>query len=108
MQLKQQYLSNTFTKNIINNTAKFIDRNFDFNMDSKSISQIKQMPIKQLFIFAKQSFQKQYYINVTMVNEESMQGKLIKRINSNKYILEVNKSFFKIIDIKDLKSINLI
>ena len=66
------------------------------------------MPIKQLFIFAKQSFQKQYYINVTMVNEESMQGKLIKRINSNKYILEVNKNFFKIIDLKDLKSINLI
>ncbi|MFC6322272.1 hypothetical protein [Companilactobacillus baiquanensis] len=108
MQLRQQHLSNTFTKNIINNTAKFIDRNFDFNMDSKSVSQIKQMPIKQLFIFAKQSFQKQYYINVTMVNEESMQGKLIKRINANKYILEVNKNLFQIIDLKNLKSINLI
>jgi len=107
MELKQNQ-SNTFTKNIINNTAKFIDRNFDFNMDSKSVSQIKQMPIRQLFIFAKQSFQKQYYINVTMVNETSMQGKLIKRINPNKYILEVNKNLFQIVDIDHLKSINLI
>ncbi|MFD1417215.1 MULTISPECIES: hypothetical protein [Companilactobacillus] len=107
MELKQNQ-SNTFTKNIINNTAKFIDRNFDFNMDSKSVSQIKQMPIRQLFIFAKQSFQKQYYINVTMVNETSMQGKLIKRINPNKYILEVNKNLFQIVDINNLKSIKLI
>lgn len=109
MQVKQSYLNNTITKNIISNTAKFIDKNFDFNMmNNQKLSQIKQMPYKQLYIFAKQSFQKQYYINVTMVNDEQFQGKLIKKINLNKYILKVNSSLYSIIDLNNIKSINLI
>ncbi len=107
MQVKQSHLNNTIAKTIITNTATFIDRNFDFKLGEVN-THLKQMPLKQLDIFANQSFQKQYSIIVTMVNDEQFHGKLIKRINQNKYILKINNSFFKIVQLEQIKSINLI
>ncbi|WP_125565095.1 hypothetical protein [Companilactobacillus insicii] len=107
MQVKQSHINNTLAKTIISSTATFIDRNFDFKI-GRTASQLKQMPLKQLDIFARQSLQKQYSIIVTMVNDEQFHGKLIRRINKNKYILKVNNSFFKIIELSQIKSINLI
>lgn len=107
MQVKQSRLNNTIAKTIITNTATFIDRNFDFKLGEVN-THLKQMPLKQLDIFANQSFQKQYSIIVTMVNDEQFHGKLIKRINQNKYILKINNSFFKIVQLEQIKSINLV
>ncbi|WP_334328475.1 hypothetical protein [Companilactobacillus sp. HBUAS59699] len=107
MQVKQSHINNTLAKAIISNTATFIDRNFDFKLGEVA-THLKQMPLKQLDIFARQSLQKQYSIIVTMVNDEQFHGKLIKRINQNKYILKVNNSFFKIVELSQIKSINLI
>ena len=84
MQVKQSHLNNTLAQTIINNTATFIDRNFDFKLGNINSNNLIQMPHKQLDIFAEQSFHKQYFIIVTMVNDEQFDGKLIKRINKKK------------------------
>lgn len=112
MQVKQSHLNNTLAQTIISNTATFIDNNFDFKLgninDNLHSSTLRQMPHKQLNVFARQSFQKQYFIIVTMVNDEQFDGKLIRCINENKYILKVNTSFYKIIELDQIKSINLV
>jgi len=108
MQVKQSHLNNTLAQTIINNTATFIDRNFDFKLGTINSNNLIQMPHKQLDFFAEQSFQNQYFIIVTMVNDEQFDGKLIKRINKNKYVLKSSNSFYKIIELAQIKSINLV
>ncbi|USQ69684.1 hypothetical protein M5C72_05560 [Companilactobacillus allii] len=112
MQVKQSHLNNTLAQTIISNTATFIDNNFDFKLGNITnnvySNTLKQMPHKQLNIFAKQSFQKQYFIIVTMVNDEQFEGKLIRCINENKYVLKINSSFYKIVELNQIRSINLV
>lgn len=106
MQLQSRFNNHQFTKDIIQTTADFIDRTFDTNF-GEIPSKLPQMPIDQLDLFAKQSLQNKYLIVVTMLNEEQFQGKLIKAVNQNKYIMQINSGFYKIIELTDLKSINL-
>jgi len=106
MQARQSY--NRFTTNLINNTTNFINNNFDFNIDSTSNSQIKQMPLMQLEIFAEQSFHKKYSVVITMLNEEQFHGKFISQVNKNKYVFKMNSNLFGIIALDQIKSINLV
>lgn len=106
MQARQ--LRNRFTTNLINNTTNFINHNFDFNLNNQPTSQIKQMPLMQLEIFAEQSFQKNYSVVITMLNDKQLQGKFISQVNKNKFVFKVNQAFFGIIMLSQIKSINLV
>ncbi|WP_119326035.1 hypothetical protein [Companilactobacillus musae] len=106
MQAKQ--LHNRFTTNLINNTTNFINNNFDFNLKNDTKTQIKQMPLMQLKIFAEQSFQKNYSVVITMLNDKQLHGKFISQVNQNKFVFKVNSNFFKIITLDQIKSINLV
>ncbi|KRK91487.1 hypothetical protein [Companilactobacillus futsaii] len=106
MQARQ--LHNRFTANLINNTTNFINNNFDFNLKNEPKTQFKQMPLMQLQIFAEQSFQKNYSVVITMLNDNQLHGKFISQVNQNKYVFKVSKNLFSIVTLGNLKSINLI
>lgn len=106
MQAKQ--LRNRFTTNLINNTTNFINNNFDFNLELKPVSQVKQMPLTQLQIFSEQSFHKNYSVVITMLNDKQLQGKFISQVNKNKFVFKVNSKLFSIVALSQIKSINLI
>ncbi|MQS96883.1 hypothetical protein [Companilactobacillus halodurans] len=106
MQARQ--LRNRFTANLINNTTNFINNNFDFNIKTAPKIKIKQMPLMQLEIFAEQSFQKNYSVVITMLNDKQVQGKFISQVNQNKYVFQVNSKLFSIVSLNLVKSINLI
>ena len=106
MQAKQ--LHNRLTTTLINNTTNFINNNFDFNLNTEFKSQIKQMPLMQLKIFAEQSFHKNYSVIITMLNDNQLHGKFISQVNQNKYVFKVNNDLFSIVTLNNLKSINLI
>lgn len=105
MQLQSRFYNHQFTKDIIQTTTDFIDRTFDVNF-GVTPSKLLQMPADQLNLFATQSLQNKYLIVVTMLNEEQFQGKLIKSVNENKYIMRINSGFYKIFNLNDVKSIN--
>ena len=107
MQLQTRLNNNQFTKNIIESTTNFIDRTFDFNFGNSKPSDLQAMPLNQLSIFAQQSLKNQYFVVVTMLNEEQFQGKLIKSVNDNKYIMQITDGFYKIFELNEVKSINL-
>ncbi|MCV3762768.1 hypothetical protein OF389_07590 [Companilactobacillus farciminis] len=106
MQAKQ--LHSRFTTNLINNTTSFINNNFDFNLKNESKTPLKQMPLMQLQTFAEQSFQKNYSVVITMLNDNQLHGKFISQVNQNKYVFKVNNNLFSIVILNNLKSINLI
>ena len=106
MQAKQ--LHNRLTTTLINNTTNFINNNFDFNLNTEFKSQIKQMPLMQLKIFAEQSFHKNYSVIITMLNDNQLHGKFISQVNQNKYVFKVNNNLYSIITLNNLKSINLV
>ena len=106
MQAKQ--LRNRFTTNLINNTTNFINNNFDFNLELKPVSQVKQMPLTQLQIFSEQSFHKNYSVVITMLNDKQLQGKFISQVNKNKFVFKVNSKLFSIVALSQIKSINLV
>ena len=106
MQARQ--LHNRFTTNLINNTTSFINNNFDFNLKNETKTQFKQMPLMQLQIFAEQSFQRNYSVVITMLNDNQLHGKFISQVNQNKYVFKVNDNLFSIVTLGNLKSINLI
>ena len=107
LKMQARQLHNRFTTNLINNTASFINNNFDFNFKEATNSQIKQMPLMQLEIFAEQSFHKKYSVVITMLNDKQLQGKFISQVNKNKFVFKVNSTFFEIIMLDQIKSINL-
>lgn len=106
MQARQ--LHNRFTTNLIHNTTNFINNNFDFDLKNESKTQIKQMPLMQLKIFAEQSFQKKYSVVITMLNDKQLHGKFISQVNKNKFVFKVNSNFFEIVMLDKIKSINLV
>ncbi|AKP66716.1 hypothetical protein [Companilactobacillus ginsenosidimutans] len=106
MQLQTHINRNQFTKNIIQTTTDFIDRTFDINFGDKNPSNLMQMPINQISLFAQQSLRNKYLVVVTMLNEEQFQGKLIKSVNDNKYIMKITTGFYKIVELNQVKSIN--
>ena len=106
MQARQ--LHNRFTTNLINNTTNFINNNFDFNLKNETSSQIKQMPLMQLEIFAEQSFHKKYSVVITMLNDKQLHGKFISQVNKNKFVFKMNSALFEIVMLNQIKSINLI
>lgn len=105
MQL-QSRINNHFAQNIIQTTTDFIDRTFDINFGDNNPANLMQMPTNQLFLFAQQSLLNKYLVVVTMLNEEQYQGKLIKAVNDNKYIMKITSGFYKIVEIDQIKSIN--
>ncbi|MFD1471130.1 hypothetical protein [Companilactobacillus mishanensis] len=107
MQL-QTRLNNNFAKNLIHSTTDFIDRNFDIRFGENDMSQLIQMPMNQLSLFAHQSLENRYLVVITMLNEEQYHGKLIKAVDQNKYIMKITDGFYKIVELDQLKSINLI
>jgi hypothetical protein len=106
--MQAQQLHNRFTTNLINNTTNFINNNFDFNLNVASKSQIKQMPLMQLELFAEQSFNNKYSVVITMLNDKQLQGKFISQVNKNKYVFKMNSTFFEIVMLDQIKSINLV
>ncbi|PMD73438.1 hypothetical protein [Companilactobacillus nuruki] len=106
MQARQ--LHNRFTTSLINNTTNFINNNFDFNLKKQSQIQVKQMPLMQLEFFAEQSFQKKYSVVITMLNDNQLHGKFISQVNKNKFVFKMTSTFFEIVTLDQLKSINLV
>lgn len=106
MQLQSRLNNHSFTKNIIDSTTKFIDKTFDFTLGELKPSTLLQMPLTQLQLFSDQSLQNSYKVIITMLNEEQFQGKIIRKVNSEKYVLKIASGFYKIIDLNQLKSIN--
>ncbi len=107
MQLQTRINKNQFAKNLIQTTTDFIDRTFDINFGDNNPANLMQMPTNQLTIFAQQSLKNKYLVVVTMLNEEQFQGKLIKHVNGNKYIMKITSGFYKIFELDDVKSINM-
>lgn len=106
MQAKQ--LHNRFTNNLISNTTNFLNNNFDFNLKVTPKTLVKQMPLMQLELFAEQSFHNNYSVVITMLNDKQLQGKFISQVNQNKYVFKLNKTFFEIVMLDQIKSINLV
>jgi hypothetical protein len=107
MQRQTRITNNQFAKNLIKTTTDFIDRTFDINFGDNNPTKLMQMPTNQLDLLAQQSLQNKYLVVVTMLNEEQFQGKLIKSVTPNKYIMKITSGFYKIFEIDELKSINL-